>query len=850
MAGRTGRASGRARDGGAGRGGRSSPAAAPADTSGGAQAGKPGVTQTVLAGHFCGSYPFKATIVLVCAAAFFRGLALRPEQLFSAAVFGLLFLAAVASPKSKGCRWPHTLVARTASGFMVPKGLLDWASLALPAAYAISSFGAASIREALQADLRTLAALFVFWLIRAGAASGEGQGETNRTIGGEAGFSRLHFASACIALTGAGLSLLGLGAAAGLIPYRDAFYSGRIASALQYPNALSAYLIVTVLAAVACVARALMFEPREPRRMLRVGGWGGCLLLILVVFFLTKSRGGIIVLCLTVVLFAGVLQLLGEGRRGMLLTAGLVVIAVLALVISLPVDRFLIGAQGREGAQGSAHLAGAADLAGPAGSVGLAGSENSADPTNAPREGVIQRAASINLEDYNAWSRIQWTKDALRMGLEHPVTGAGGGAWEIKYLKYQSYGYWTTQVHNHFAQLFVETGAVGMLAQMAILAGAVVALMAVRQRFRNPYPVAAAFCGPAALYMHGMIDFTLSLQAVNLLLWALLGVLAGVAHGSPGQGRQGRGVPPAVLASLSLAVVVTAVSFLTGFIYGQRAVSAREAQDFEATESSLRRAIAFDPLTASYYADLAVTRLARAEVTGDRLDFSGAEILVRQAVALDPYYPGFRSLLGSILISSGSLEAGLAEFRRAVELNPFLANRYEDLGQAEFQVALQLMRSQRSPAVVRRHLDAVLEAGKRMASQSRLVPQPVPREFRLPARTPGMELLMGKAKALLGKDAEARQHLSAALSGRESDYPLPPSSGEFTALAREALADHVQQVRSEAAEWLIALGGLSPSDITAVAARAGRSEGELERGASLRRRSLSQAHAIGLRSRD
>ncbi|MGI6423707.1 MAG: O-antigen ligase family protein [Tepidanaerobacteraceae bacterium] len=51
---------------------------------------------------------------------------------------------------------------------------------------------------------------------------------------------------------------------------------------------------------------------------------------------------------------------------------------------------------------------------------------------------------------------------------EYPILGTGGGGWKAIYQAYQSYRYFTTEVHSFFLQLWVETGTVGLLALLAL----------------------------------------------------------------------------------------------------------------------------------------------------------------------------------------------------------------------------------------------------------------------------------------------------------------------------------------------------------------------------------------------
>ncbi len=698
------------------------------------------------------------TLFLVGAGALVRGLGLKPEQLATAAFFSVLFLWMVTANRGQAPLRPVTL--------------LDWASLALPAAYLLSTIGAASLREAVQVDIRVLTGLFVYWIIRLTLTATPG------LAGKRAGLAVTYIAGA-----GVVLSLLGLGAAAGLIHLKDAFYSDRISSTMQYPNALAAYLIVSLLAVVTSLTR-LLYDTSSPRRWLKVSGWAALFIVIAVTFLLTKSRGALLVLPVALALYL-FLVWIKVGRTKAFAALAFSVVLGAASWGTLLLSDSIFSLQGSSEAESSnSQLTG----------------------------GVVDRASSMSTQDYNAWSRIQWSRDALHMGMEHPIKGGGGGAWETTYLKHQSYGYWSTQVHNHFAQVFVETGIIGILAQLAVIVGVAWAALSFRKEDAHGQAllVAMTAAGVAALYMHSAIDFTLSLQAVYLLLWALLGLLGGLSAAARGvveRKKKARHTDFIITGTMvaGAVVLVLSLSLFAGDVYGRKAVAAREMDDIEAAEANLKRATGFDPLTASYRADLAVTRLALAEVSGGRPDLTAAEALVRKAIDLDPYFPGYHSLLGSILISKGDYGAGLKEMERALELNPFLANRYEDLARANFHVATRKLQSGSSRSEVKGHLEAINGIAQSMAAQSRRVPDPVPPDFRLPERTPGMSLLLGQAEALLGLPDKAEQHLKETVNSSPDAYPIPPSRGDFTEKTRQSITKYVEGLKVDAAAWLIAL---------------------------------------------
>lgn len=85
---------------------------------------------------------------------------------------------------------------------------------------------------------------------------------------------------------------------------------------------------------------------------------------------------------------------------------------------------------------------------------------------------LLARVASISLENRDVQARLLWALDGLKSVRDYPVLGVGGGGWDAIYHKYQSYGYFSTQVHNDFVQIWLEGGTLGVLALLGMFGSA------------------------------------------------------------------------------------------------------------------------------------------------------------------------------------------------------------------------------------------------------------------------------------------------------------------------------------------------------------------------------------------
>lgn len=126
-------------------------------------------------------------------------------------------------------------------------------------------------------------------------------------------------------------------------------------------------------------------------------------------------------------------------------------------------------------------------------------------------------------------SRSIFYKDAFKIFKDHWFLGAGGGAWSLLYYSYQSYQYWSAQAHNYILQLGIESGIIGWLVLLLLVASILLMfVLEYRNRRENDKGdrilQAVLFTAIFAMIAHSVIDFDLSLSAVFLLLWELIAI--------------------------------------------------------------------------------------------------------------------------------------------------------------------------------------------------------------------------------------------------------------------------------------------------------------------------------------
>lgn len=311
-------------------------------------------------------------------------------------------------------------------------------------------------------------------------------------------------------------------------------------------------------------------------------------------------------------------------------------------------------------------------------------------------QAISRRITSISTEDSSVTGRYTFYKDALKIIKAHPILGTGGGGWKAIYQSYQSYQYFTTEVHNFFLQLWVETGAVGFIALVALW---LIAFWTVYKTIKSDSNIMAkaltwgTLSAAIALGGHSAMDFNLSLGGVALYLWQLLGIIKSTADKSEQMKSEKTKTSKISWVSWtfgSVAFILTMASFslYQGYTYGQQAVQSVQQQDIMKARENFVKAAKFDPLTASYKADLAQLDCFIARQSENDALIQKSEQMRLEAVNLDPYNARLRSQLAAYYLEQSKLDEGISELEKATQVNPFNIENWETLAEAYQKAAI------------------------------------------------------------------------------------------------------------------------------------------------------------------
>ncbi|MGQ9511650.1 tetratricopeptide repeat protein [Thermodesulfitimonas sp.] len=721
---------------------------------------------------------------------FFRGLFFPPEQeralIVAALSFWLLYFG----------RW----LRRKTRFFEHP---LDFWVLGLPVVYVLSAFGAVNKGLAVNEIVKAALYFVVFWTV-------------SRLVAGEADIRRL---LKVIWASGVLVALAGLATATEIIFIRDGFLGGRIYSSFQYPNALASYLLCVLILGAYLWAWALghgagfkniwpscpaWVERLRPYAYLFAAGN----FLIATVFWGAKSNGGLLTL-----LIVAPLLLLGvpaERRASLVLHA--VQVGVPGLLVALP---FVNSATAK-----NYDLAWLLVFAGLVVAVGvqvfydLVVRPKGVKKIRLPRWGLpaaagIAAAAVavvflvrpvlghkiLSLIHFrNAVERFYFYRDALEMIAARPLLGWGGGGWQEAYRAYQDYLYNSTQVHGYYFQIGVETGIIGLI----VIGGIWLTFLLSAHRLyhgaqgneERRFLVWVLTVSALGVGLHAAIDFNLSLSALALVLFAIFGMVAGLARPeekvvvAKRPKKVQEPVNTAPLIAVTTAVVLLVAGSFSLALAGDCALEANmrlAKNDIAGAQKKLERARVFNPFDAD--CDMLLGRIYMSQ--GDAAAAIGA---AEAALAKSRYSAAKHAELGMAYMNAGRYEAAVAEARQAVAMAPFQVQWYENLARTALNAGYLELRARQQEKARAFFKQAAAVPGKIKRRMATVTPQERKLWVVAPLMepTPAVNISAGGALYFLGRFPEAAEILQNALKEVE----------------REGVAEQEKEMYAEGCLWL------------------------------------------------
>lgn len=706
---------------------------------------------------------------------------------------------------------------------------LDWAALAFAAAYVLSLITAVHFGDALYGCLKALNYFMLYWLV-------------GQVITDQRSLERM----GQIMLQGAiGVGIIGVLAASGFPVYPGAFDNGLIYSSLQYHNATAAFL-----AAMSILSLALLV--REDRKGWQLG-YSLVVYLLQVIVFATLSKGAWLTLAA-----AGVILVLGMPSRvriktayflGMLGTLAFIVgsrflpavlgprpvLGIISIIIGLflALAVFFLWEAGRNLLAN--HPQGKIIVAGGCALLILMGAFLFFSGSLGLSKWVLRELAEIVQSDNSSYvTRVDFLRWGLDIVKDYPIFGAGAGGWEGTYHRYQDYLFWTTQAHNHFMQVWVEAGTLGLFAFVSIWLAMFWSLWSIHRQInlsdgdekenvkrKKWILVWGCAASVTTLGLHASMDFDLSLPALSMIWFALMAMINRTYVLNNAQIKFAFSGWLAAGLSVLLGVIVLYMG-TTGLAAFQTAEAARDHfykaretnsdkirwRQLELSADQYQKAVAIYPWKSDYFAELSAVyaeQLALGQRSGERnLSelYQNTVQAINQAHHLSPGDMDIQNQLLNTAVATSHLPLILERLDASTAANPLDVGHYETRSDLLWMAAEQAYKSGDPRAV--EYCQAILQIPVSIfEQQSRVREQPVNWQGARLKVTSAISLNVAKSNYLLGRYQDAAAILAPLLqlepSSKKVDSEFRGSTQAFYAasLQRQGQAAEAQAVLNQ-----------------------------------------------------
>jgi tetratricopeptide (TPR) repeat protein len=630
--------------------------------------------------------------ILIFYPPYFRGLFFKEDMFLYHLITALVFIVV----------WVKKIKTKDYTIIRTP---LDWAVLAYAGAYLLSLIGAVHPGEAFFGFLKALNYFMVYWMV------------TQVVKDYKYYVAILNMLLAA----GTGVALIGLLTATGYCHYPAAVVNGVIQSTLQYSNATAAYL------AVISIIGAVLWIRRQSLPLKITYGIATYLTALVVLAAVSKGAWLIWIIGIIILLIGmpGLYKIKALYSMGLALMAAFVTSEKLIPAISGPNIKaglpilfigiiIVLAGQAlwealawlnrKHGKRAVTAAAVVLVIAGTAGAFTFSQHLTGMAPQTLITEGMQIFDSAGN--SYS--SRLDFYRWGLAIVKDHPVFGTGAGGWNALYHQYQDYSVFTTEVHNHFLQIWVEAGTLGLIAFLAVW---VLFLLAAYRLYRvykeketkndnqdHQILIWGTVAAALACGGHAAFDFDLSIAAVFILLWTLIALInaAWVITDPPQPVR----VRPVV--NISTATVLTVLMLYCGSSYAlanHYAVQGAELRQSvqgknPAQQTALliqaannyQRSVSLNSLDANPYADLggiyAIFYYSQAQSgqTGQQDYHQKAIEAMERAEKLKPYDTKVRNSLLVNMAMMGEIDKSIEQTEWAIKINPNDINAYEAKG--------------------------------------------------------------------------------------------------------------------------------------------------------------------------
>lgn len=710
---------------------------------------------------------------------YFRGLFFAPEQekalIFATLVFWLTFL----------WRWLQ-------NDHKFLRGPLDYFALALPVVYIISSFTAVNKGLAIDEVVKNILYFLTYW-------------STSRLIRNE---EDIHKLLHVIYISAIGVALAGLATATEIVYIPEGFSESRgglISSTFQYHNALASYLGAVFFIGIYfwhrsndnqkhAISNALPNETIKVKldHINPVGYLYACgNFLLLAVLLGTKSRAGLLVFGLVFIIYL-------VGIRNERRITSLLIISYLSTISYIIIVKFIYFAiAGQHGTAWLWLIGGILTALAAQHAINLLNRHVFTRWTGDYKK-IMQAFMAVivifiiaggiwvngkphilekitSMEYLNsAYQRYYYIGSALEMIEERPLLGWGGGGWREAYEAFLGYRFTTHEVHSYYFQIGVETGILGVIIVSCMwLSFLILSKRSLNENNSTQKRKSLIWLFIITFFIisgHALIDFDLSLSALAIVLWSILGMTFGLLFNTSKSQAHVRTKQDSInYTSVTMATIIMlciallSASLLHASNLAKQGMYHLRVSNVAMGVECLEKAVAYNPFNAEY-------RIALSQVYSGLGKINKAMTEAWEAVDLSKYRFSTRNNFIKIAMFNNENERAAHELENILSLAPNILEVYEEYARHYVTLGVMELKSGNEDDA-RKYLERACQVTHKIEQRTKNLKEEDTKiwQGRKLYVNHNIQLAVGQANYCLGNYKEAEEYLMQVFQARDKE---------------------------------------------------------------------------------
>ncbi|PAB58276.1 O-antigen ligase family protein [Anaeromicrobium sediminis] len=287
---------------------------------------------------------------------------------------------------------------------------------------------------------------------------------------------------------------------------------------------------------------------------------------------------------------------------------------------------------------------------------------------------LANRIMTISFTTNTVTERTVFYEDAFKIIKEYPIVGTGGGGWSTLYHSYKTYAYTSTQVHNYYMQLWVEIGTLGIVLFALTLMGFLYMSYKIYRKSNEGDRIilSSLFIAIVCILGHSFIDFDMSLSAIPIIMWLLIGSL--ISFYKKDINTSAKGI---YLGFTAVFIIVSGMNYIS-YNATKNAATYVGSGKIEKAIRSFDMACTSSPFDGNKKVDYANLLNIVGKNKKDKSMIGESIKIMEKGLSLSKHDNGALLKGAKFYFKNGEMEKGIELIRELVETHPLDNRAYED----------------------------------------------------------------------------------------------------------------------------------------------------------------------------